>query len=68
VLDRVVAILDEGFDRLYSSRLNPLHQSGTLAILSFLVLIVTGLYLFLFYNVDQPYESALSIPMPRIWR
>jgi ferredoxin len=61
VLDRIVSFLDEVFDRLYSSRLNPLHQSGTLAILSFLVLIFTGLYLFLFYSVDQPYESVLRI-------
>lgn len=61
LLDRFVSVLDEGFDRLYSSRLNPLHQSGTLAILSFLVLIVTGLYLFLFYSVDEPYESVLRI-------
>lgn len=60
-LDRVVTTLDEWFDRLYSSKLNPLHQSGTLAILSFLVLIVTGLYLFLFYSVDEPYESVLRI-------
>ena len=61
LLDRVVAILDERFDALYSSSFNPLHQSGTLAILSFLVLIVSGLYLFLFYSVDQPYESVLRI-------
>jgi len=61
LLDRIVRFVDEWSDRLFSSRLNPLHQSGTLAILSFLVLIVTGLYLFLFYSVDQPYESVLRI-------
>jgi ferredoxin len=59
--DRVVALLDRAFDRLYSSALNPLHQSGTLAILSFLVMIVTGLYLFLFYSIDGPYESVVRI-------
>lgn len=61
LLDRFVTFLDTWSDRLFSSQLNPLHQSGTLAILSFLVLIVTGLYLFIFYSVDRPYESVLRI-------
>lgn len=61
VLDRVVSVLDTFFNRVYSSALNPLHQSGTLAILSFLVLIATGLYLFLFYSVGSPYESVARI-------
>jgi ferredoxin len=60
-LDRLVSTLDEWFDRLFSSSLNPLHQSGTLAILSFLVLIATGLYLFLFYSIERPYESVQRI-------
>lgn len=60
-LDWLVTALDEVFDRLYSSELNPLHQSGTLAILSFLVLIATGIYLFLFYSVSQPYASVMHI-------
>jgi ferredoxin len=61
LVDNVVGLLDTAFDRLYSSTFNPLHQSGTLAILSFLVLIATGLYLFLFYSVDSPYESVSRI-------
>lgn len=60
-LDRTIALLDRLFDRIYSSALNPLHQSGTLAILSFLILIGSGLYLFLFYSIEQPYESVARI-------
>jgi ferredoxin len=61
LLDRIVSALDEWSDRLYSSSLNPLHQSGNLAILSFLVLVATGLYLFLFYSIDHPYESVARV-------
>jgi ferredoxin len=61
MLQRFVALLDDAADRLWTSRLSPLHQSGTLAILSFGVLVVTGVYLFLFYSVDGPYESVARI-------
>ena len=61
VLDRLVAVIDEAADRLWSSRLNPLHQSGTIAIVSFGVLVTTGIYLFLFYSIDGPYESVSRI-------
>ncbi len=53
--------MDDVFDRIFSSALNPLHQSGTLAILSFFVLVATGLYLFLFYSIGTPYESVSYI-------
>lgn len=61
MLQRFVAFIDDAADRLWTSRLSPLHQSGTLAILSFGVLVVTGVYLFLFYSVDGPYESVARI-------
>ncbi|MFN2376385.1 MAG: 4Fe-4S binding protein [Candidatus Binatia bacterium] len=57
-LDRLVGAVDAATDRLWTSALNPLHQSGTLAILSFGVLVATGIYLFLFYSIDEPYESV----------
>lgn len=61
MLHRLVATLDDAADRLWTSRLSPLHQSGTVAILAFGVLVVTGIYLFLFYSVDGPYESVARI-------
>jgi ferredoxin len=53
--------LDRLFDHLYGSRWNPLHQSGNLAVLFFGVLIATGLYLFLFYKIADPYASVARI-------
>lgn len=60
-VDRVVRAVDNLADRTWTSRLNPLHQSGTIAILCFAILIVTGLYLFLFYSIDSPYQSVARI-------
>jgi ferredoxin len=54
----LLARLDALFDRLYGWRYNPLYQSGTIAIALFLVLLVTGLYLLIFYRIGAPYESV----------
>jgi ferredoxin len=43
---------------LYGWRYNPLHQTGTIAFAMLLVLIVTGLYLLVFYRVSAPWASV----------
>ena len=55
---RLLAPLDRLFDRAFGSRWNPIHQSGNVAVLFLLVTLATGLYLFLFYQIDQPYASV----------
>jgi ferredoxin len=54
----VLQPLDCLFDRVYGSQLNPLYQSGALAIFLLSVVIVTGVYLLCFYKVSAPYESV----------
>ena len=58
---RLLARVDEVFDRLYSSRYNPLLQSGPIAVALLIVLIVTGLYLLIFYRIGDPYGSTARI-------
>ena len=53
-----LAWLDHAFDRLYGSRLNPLYQSGVLVVLLSVVLLLTGLYLLLFYRIGEPWGSV----------
>lgn len=64
-LSRAAAAVLRPFDHLcnhvYGSRLNPLYQSGALAIFLFAVVIVTGVYLLFFYRVAAPYESVLRL-------
>lgn len=49
--------------RIFSSGLNPFYNLGNLAILMLIVACVSGLYIFLFYNVDpaQAYHSVEAI-------
>ncbi|MCC7110479.1 MAG: hydrogenase iron-sulfur subunit [Deltaproteobacteria bacterium] len=60
-LQRALEATDALFDRLMGSKWNPLYQTGTLTIVSMLSLVVTGLYLFIFYRVGSPYETMREI-------
>jgi ferredoxin len=53
--------MDAVATRFYGWRYNPLHQSGTIAFLMLVVLIVTGLYLLVFYRVGAPWSSVERI-------
>ena len=58
LLEPLLLVPDRLFNRLYSSRYNPLYQSGTLAILCLFILIVTGVYTLFFYRIGAPYQSV----------
>ena len=60
-LGRVLSRIDGWADRLYGSKWNPLYQSGGLAVLCLAVMLVTGIYLILFYRIGAPYESIVRI-------
>jgi ferredoxin len=57
----VLSRLDAVFNRVYTSRYNPLYHSGALVVACFLVLCTTGLYLLLFYRIGSPYASVERI-------
>lgn len=53
--------LDAACTRLYGWRYHPLHQSGPVAFGFLLLLILTGLYLLVFYRVGAPWASVQRI-------
>ncbi len=63
---KVLAKLDQLFNKLFSQAWNPLYQSGTLAVFCLIVVIVTGVYLVFFYDVANPYSSVVHINQ-QIW-
>lgn len=60
-IGRVVTAVDGRLNRLYGSRYNPLHHTGALVGILLLVLIVTGVYLLVFYRIGSPYDSTAAI-------
>jgi ferredoxin len=62
---RLLAAADALVNRLYGSHFNPLYQSGTIAVALLLVLLLTGLWLVLFYRVGTPWDSVARITQDR---
>ena len=58
---KTLHIFDKLFDKLYGHALNPFYNTGTLAIFLLLIVIISGIYLFLFYSIAAPYESVTII-------
>lgn len=58
---RLLTTADALCNRLYEQRFNPLYQSGTIVVALNLVLLVTGLWLILFYRVGAPWESVARL-------
>ncbi len=58
---RLLDLLDTAFDRLAGWRHNPLYQSGTIVVALLLVLLVTGVWLLLFYRVGAPWDSVARL-------
>lgn len=61
IAGRALRGIDAVATRLYGWRGHPLHQSGTIAFAMLLVLILTGLYLLVFYRVSAPWASVQRI-------
>lgn len=53
--------LDYLANKVFTSRWSPLYQSGALALFFLLVVVITGVYLLLFYDVGSPHESVQAI-------
>lgn len=58
---RALAPLGRPWMRLFGHRLNPWWQSGTLVVLSLVLLTASGVILFLFYSVADPYGTTARI-------
>jgi ferredoxin/coenzyme F420-reducing hydrogenase delta subunit len=58
---RALARLDAVVNRAFTARHNPLYHSGAITVGLLVVLIVTGVYLLLFYRLGAPYASVVAI-------
>jgi ferredoxin len=58
---RILERLDRLLERIYGTRWNPVQHSGSIAVALLVVLLVTGIYLLLFYRIGSPYASVERI-------
>jgi ferredoxin len=57
----LLARADAAANRWYTWRFNPLYQSGTIVVSLYVTLVVTGLWLIVFYRVGSPWESVAAL-------
>lgn len=58
---RPLAAADAALNGLIGSEANPLYQSGTVVVVAFGIMLVSGVYLLFLYRVGAPYESIEAI-------
>ena len=58
---RALAGADAALNRVIGSEANPLYQSGTVVVVAFALMLISGVYLLFFYRVGAPYESIEAI-------
>jgi quinol-cytochrome oxidoreductase complex cytochrome b subunit/ferredoxin/coenzyme F420-reducing hydrogenase delta subunit len=58
---RLLSRADRFVNRLFGSHLNPLYHSGAIVVLLLVVLLITGLYLLIFYRIGEPHASVARI-------
>lgn len=61
VSEWLLARADALGNKCFGPQANPLYQSGTLVVALYLVLVVTGVWLILFYRIGQPWESVARL-------
>lgn len=65
-LQRIIDPLHTFFDKIYHSHYNPLYRSGALATWLLFLVILSGVYLLLFYQVGSPYASIERL-QSQVW-
>lgn len=60
-MKKILQQLDRVFNRFFTSKFNPLYNSGTIAVGLLAIALATGLILCFFYRLGEPYESVLAL-------
>jgi coenzyme F420-reducing hydrogenase delta subunit/Pyruvate/2-oxoacid:ferredoxin oxidoreductase delta subunit len=55
------SVADRWLNRIYGSRYNPIYASGPISVALLIILLITGVYLLLFYRIGAPYDSVERI-------
>ena len=68
-LNRATERVEDGFTAAFGARHNPMHQLGALSIFFFWIVLISGIYLFIFYNttLGGAYDSLERITHDHWW-
>jgi len=60
-LKKLFLYIEDQFNRLFSPKYNPFYYLGAISTLFFLILLISGIYLFIFYRTNNPYKIVQDL-------
>lgn len=60
-LQRILLYIENWINKLVSPKFNPFYFLGAISILFFIILFISGLYLFIFYRTNNPYQIVQDL-------
>ena len=60
-MKKLFLYIEDQFNRLFSPKYNPFYYLGAISTLFFLILLISGIYLFIFYRTNNPYKIVQDL-------
>ncbi|MEK6692053.1 MAG: cytochrome b N-terminal domain-containing protein, partial [Nitrospirota bacterium] len=61
LLQKTLLHIEDLINRLVSPRFNPFYYLGAISSIFFLILLISGIYLFIFYRTNNPYQIVKDL-------
>jgi quinol-cytochrome oxidoreductase complex cytochrome b subunit/coenzyme F420-reducing hydrogenase delta subunit len=61
LFQKTLLYIEDLINRLVSPRLNPFYYLGAISSIFFLALLISGIYLFIFYRTNNPYQTVQNL-------
>ncbi len=60
-LQKILLYIEDFFNKIFTPRFNPFYYLGAISSILFAVIVVSGIYLFIFYRTNHPYQIVQNI-------
>ena len=60
-MKKLFLYIEDQLNRLFSPKYNPFYYLGAISTLFFLILLISGIYLFIFYRTNNPYKIVQDL-------
>ncbi len=58
---KILLYIEDYFNKIFTPQYNPLYYLGAISCILYLVIVISGIYLFIFYRTNNPYQIVQDI-------
>ena len=58
---RTLLYIEEYFNKIFTPQYNPLYYLGAISCILYLIIVISGIYLFIFYRIGDPYLTVQNM-------